>query len=80
MTVSSFSPWRTFAPENRLVSLADRPSTIAPTCQDQTETGEDDAIFVLEDGATLSNVIIGPGQAEGVHCLGTWYALPTPPP
>ncbi|KAH6985678.1 pectate lyase-domain-containing protein [Ilyonectria sp. MPI-CAGE-AT-0026] len=40
-------------------------------CQDQTETGEDDAMFILEDGATLKNVIIGAGQAEGVHCQGT---------
>ncbi|OHW94839.1 pectate lyase [Colletotrichum incanum] len=40
-------------------------------CQDQSETGEKDAMFILEDGATLSNVIIGPGQAEGVHCKGT---------
>ncbi|KAF0329046.1 pectate lyase [Colletotrichum asianum] len=40
-------------------------------CQEQTETGEDDAMFILEDGATLSNVILGPGQAEGVHCKGT---------
>ncbi|KAL2192849.1 polysaccharide lyase family 3 protein [Corynascus similis CBS 632.67] len=40
-------------------------------CADQDETGEDDAMFVLEDGATLSNVIIGPNQAEGVHCKGT---------
>ncbi|WQF88935.1 Putative Cellulose-binding domain, fungal, pectate lyase PlyH/PlyE, pectin lyase/virulence factor [Colletotrichum destructivum] len=40
-------------------------------CKDQSETGEKDAMFVLEDGATLSNVIIGPGQAEGVHCKGT---------
>lgn len=30
-------------------------------------------MFILEDGATLSNVIIGAGQAEGVHCKGTWY-------
>ena len=50
--------------------ITDQP--LAPTCQDQEETGEDDAIFILEDGATLSNVIIGPGQAEGVHCKGTW--------
>lgn len=28
-------------------------------------------MFILEDGATLQNVIIGPGQAEGVHCKGT---------
>lgn len=49
-------------------------------CQGQTETGEDDAMFILEDGATLSNVIIGATQAEGVHCRGTctinnvWWA------
>ncbi|KXX81171.1 putative pectate lyase F [Madurella mycetomatis] len=40
-------------------------------CQGQKETGEKDAMFVLEDGATLLNVIIGPNQAEGVHCKGT---------
>uniref|UniRef100_L2FK51 Pectate lyase n=1 Tax=Colletotrichum fructicola (strain Nara gc5) TaxID=1213859 RepID=L2FK51_COLFN len=40
-------------------------------CQEQTETGEADAMFVLEAGATLANVIIGPDQAEGVHCKGT---------
>ncbi|KAI1750208.1 pectate lyase [Xylaria castorea] len=49
-------------------------------CQGQTETGEADAMFILEAGATLSNVIIGAGQAEGVHCRGTctinnvWWA------
>ncbi|EPS45097.1 hypothetical protein H072_929 [Dactylellina haptotyla CBS 200.50] len=49
-------------------------------CEEQTETGEDDAMFILESGATLSNVIIGPNQAEGVHCRGTctlnnvWWA------
>ncbi|RYP26781.1 hypothetical protein DL767_007913 [Monosporascus sp. MG133] len=49
-------------------------------CQDQSETGEADAMFILEDGATLSNVIIGASQAEGVHCKGTctlnnvWWA------
>lgn len=47
-------------------------STLANVCQEQTETGEDDTIFILADGATLSNVIIGPNQAEGVHCRGTW--------
>ncbi|KAG8677073.1 hypothetical protein FPOAC1_003084 [Fusarium poae] len=40
-------------------------------CMDQEETGEADAMFILEEGATLRNVIIGPGQAEGVHCKGT---------
>jgi hypothetical protein len=39
-------------------------------CQGQTETGEDDAIFILESGATLKNAIIGRNQAEGIHCRG----------
>ncbi|CAG9988919.1 unnamed protein product [Clonostachys byssicola] len=46
-------------------------------CAEQDETGEADAMFVLEDGATLSNVIIGPDQAEGVHCKGTWHSSGT---
>lgn len=51
-----------------------------PVCKGQSETGEKDAMFILANGATLSNVIIGPGQAEGVHCKGTctlnnvWWA------
>ncbi|KAL0936269.1 pectate lyase [Colletotrichum truncatum] len=40
-------------------------------CAEQDETGEADSMFVLESGATLANVIIGPDQAEGVHCRGT---------
>lgn len=49
-------------------------------CAEQDETGESDTIFILEAGATLQNVIIGPNQAEGVHCRGTctlnnvWWA------
>ncbi|KAK1490877.1 pectate lyase [Colletotrichum cuscutae] len=39
-------------------------------CAEQDETGEADAMFVLEAGATLSNVIIGPDQAEA-HCMET---------
>lgn len=35
-------------------------------------------MFVLEAGATLSNVIIGPDQAEGVHCKGTWLVFLQP--
>lgn len=56
------------------------PCLVAAVCQGQTETGEKDAMFILENGATLSNVIIGAGQAEGVHCKGTctlnnvWWA------
>ncbi|CAH0020853.1 unnamed protein product [Clonostachys rhizophaga] len=34
------------------------------------EGGDADAVFLLESGATLQNVIIGKNQKEGVHCLG----------
>lgn len=34
-------------------------------------TGEKDTVFVLEDGATLKNVIIGADQKEGVYCKGS---------
>ncbi|KAF9005047.1 pectate lyase-domain-containing protein [Cyathus striatus] len=39
-------------------------------CEEQTETGEEDAVFILESGASISNVIIGQDQAEGIHCRG----------
>ena len=39
-------------------------------CNNQVEGGEKDAVFVLEDGATLRNVIIGKHQSEGVYCKG----------
>lgn len=39
-------------------------------CKAQTELDEEAAVFILEPGATLRNVIIGPAQAEGVHCRG----------
>ncbi|KAF4121041.1 pectate lyase [Geosmithia morbida] len=48
--------------------LYDRDSVL---CNDQQEGGDDDTIFLLEDGASLSNVIIGPNQAEGIHCAGS---------
>ena len=41
------------------------------SCTGQAEGGDSDAVFELEDGATLSNVIIGPNQIEGVHCYGS---------
>lgn len=43
----------------------------ARVCQEQTETGSAEAMFILEDGASISNVIIGPDQAEGIHCMGS---------
>ncbi|THY16311.1 pectate lyase [Aureobasidium pullulans] len=39
-------------------------------CGGQAEGQNGDAVFVLEDGATLKNAIIGKDQNEGVHCLG----------
>ncbi|SJL05107.1 related to Probable pectate lyase D [Armillaria ostoyae] len=40
-------------------------------CEGQTESGEDAAVFLLEEGASLSNVVIGADQSEGIHCLGS---------
>ncbi|KAJ4130463.1 hypothetical protein NW765_016652 [Fusarium oxysporum] len=40
------------------------------SCTGQAEGGDSDAVFILEKGATLSNVRIGPNQIEGVHCNG----------
>jgi hypothetical protein len=37
-------------------------------CTGQNEGGKADAIFLVEAGGTLKNVIIGVNQAEGVHC------------
>ncbi|POS71424.1 hypothetical protein DHEL01_v210186 [Diaporthe helianthi] len=42
----------------------------SPSVCTDGESGQDAAMFILADGATLSNVIIGQGQAEGVQCSG----------
>lgn len=39
-------------------------------CTGQEEGGDSDAVFQIENGGTLKNVIIGPNQIEGVHCQG----------
>lgn len=39
-------------------------------CGGQSEGDWKDAVFLLNAGATLKNVIIGKNQAEGVHCKG----------
>ncbi|KAI0836051.1 polysaccharide lyase family 3 protein [Hypoxylon sp. FL0890] len=50
------------------------------TCTGQVEGGDSDAVFELEEGATLKNAIIGADQIEGVHCKGSctienvWWA------
>lgn len=69
-------------PASGTVEKLSTPSTIASsfdggnkefdrgvTCG-EGENGSDAAVFILEDGASLSNVIIGAGQREGVHCKG----------
>ncbi|KAI1344213.1 pectate lyase-domain-containing protein [Xylariaceae sp. FL0016] len=40
------------------------------SCTGQEEGGDSDAVFQIEEGGSLSNVIIGPNQIEGVHCQG----------
>ncbi|KAF4997244.1 hypothetical protein FDECE_12145 [Fusarium decemcellulare] len=40
-------------------------------CNGQAEGGSADAVFILEEGATLRNVIIGANQREGIHCKGS---------
>ncbi|KAF1975005.1 pectate lyase [Bimuria novae-zelandiae CBS 107.79] len=41
------------------------------SCTGQAEGGDSDAVFILKDGATLKNAIIGADQIEGVHCEGS---------
>ncbi|KAH8587588.1 pectate lyase [Bisporella sp. PMI_857] len=49
------------------------------SCSDG-EGGDADAVFLVQSGGTLKNVIIGANQLEGVHCLGpctiqnVWWA------
>ncbi|KAK1638488.1 pectate lyase A [Colletotrichum phormii] len=40
------------------------------SCNTDVETPSGHPVFVLENGAAISNVIIGAGQVEGVHCRG----------
>jgi len=40
------------------------------SCDSDEDTGSASAVFILEAGATLSNVIIGANALEGVHCKG----------
>lgn len=47
-------------------------------CNNQVEGGEKDTVFVLEDGATLRNVIIGKHQAEGIYCKGYAFSALSP--
>ncbi|KAL4892386.1 putative pectate lyase G [Aspergillus ambiguus] len=40
-------------------------------CTGQDEGGEDDTVFIVQEGGTLKNAIIGTDQIEGVYCLGS---------
>ncbi|KAF4627510.1 hypothetical protein G7Y89_g10642 [Cudoniella acicularis] len=40
------------------------------SCTGQSEGGDSDPVFQIENGGSLSNAIIGPNQIEGVHCQG----------
>lgn len=40
-------------------------------CNSDDDTGSESAVFILQNGASLSNVIIGANALEGVHCLGS---------
>ncbi|KAL5043042.1 putative pectate lyase G [Aspergillus fruticulosus] len=39
-------------------------------CTGQDEGGESDTVFIVQEGGTLKNAIIGADQIEGVYCLG----------
>ncbi|KAF2251601.1 polysaccharide lyase family 3 protein, partial [Trematosphaeria pertusa] len=41
------------------------------SCTGQSEGGDSDAVFQIEEGGTLKNVIIGADQSEGIHCMGS---------
>ncbi|KAH8802378.1 pectate lyase-domain-containing protein [Flagelloscypha sp. PMI_526] len=35
------------------------------------EGGDSDAVFLVQSGGTVQNVVIGANQMEGIHCLGS---------
>ena len=41
------------------------------SCTGQAEGGDADAVFIIANGGTLKNAIIGKDQIEGVHCEGS---------
>jgi len=53
------------------VDLGNKEFDRGQACNTDADTGSDNAVFILENGATLSNVIIGVNALEGVHCLGS---------
>ena len=49
------------------------------SCTGQSEGGDKDAVFLVKNGGTLKNVIIGKDQIEGVHCEGSCTIEVRPP-
>lgn len=41
------------------------------SCTGQVEGGNKDTVFMVKNGGTLKNVIIGKDQIEGIHCEGS---------
>lgn len=41
------------------------------SCATQLDVGIAEPVFVLENGATIEDVIIGPNAVEGIHCRGS---------
>ncbi|RYN40446.1 hypothetical protein AA0114_g11078 [Alternaria tenuissima] len=50
---------------NRDFGMAEFDSGI--TCDDETKGPP---VFILDDGVTIENLIIGPNQIDGIHCRG----------
>ncbi|CAE6453953.1 unnamed protein product [Rhizoctonia solani] len=42
----------------------------ASTCAGQTKGSDSDAVFLVQSGGTVQNVVIGANQAQGIHCIG----------
>jgi hypothetical protein len=53
------------------VDFANKEFDRGQPCDSDEDTGSDSAVFILQDGASISNVIIGADALEGVHCLGS---------
>ncbi|KAF9884727.1 hypothetical protein FE257_001288 [Aspergillus nanangensis] len=53
------------------VDLGNREYDRGRPCDSDEDTGDENAVFILNDGASLSNVIIGANQLEGIHCKGS---------
>ena len=56
------------------VNFGNREFDRGQPCNTDADTGSDSAVFILQNGASISNVIIGANALEGVHCLGTFVS------